>query len=378
VTFEAIEAAGLEAFLEQIREELANGTYHPTGYRRQAIPKDNGQGVRVLSIPAIRDRVVQGALKLILEPIFEADFQEGSYGYRPGRSAHEAVERVAEAIVKYKTRVLDIDLSAYFDNIRHDILLAKVAHRVDDPDIMHVLKLILKATGKKGVAQGDVIAPLLSNLYLTEVDRMLERAKAVTRRGTYTYLEYARFADDIVILIDAYPQHDWLLGAVEKRLREELALLHVTLNEAKSHIVDVAQGESFGFLGFDFRRVRTHSGKWRAHYAPQMKKRTALLRKLKAICRRYQSQPIDRVIYLINPILRGWVTYFAIGDSGRCFGYVRDWVEKKMRRHLMRARKRKGFGWKRWSRRWLYDTLGLFGRYRVHRPTQLRLKALPV
>jgi RNA-directed DNA polymerase len=257
-------------------------------------------------------------------------------------------------------------------------LLAKVAKRVSDPDVLHVLKLILKATGKKGVAQGDVIAPLLSNLYLTEVDRMLERAKAVTRRGKYTYLEYARFADDIVILIDAYPQHDWLLGAVEKRLRQELALLQVPLNEAKSRVVDLANGESFGFLGFDFRRVRTHSGKWRAHYAPQMKKRTALLRRLKDIFRRYQSQPIDRVIDLINPILRGWVAYFAIGDSSRCFGYVQDWVEKKIRRHLMRARKRKGFGWKRWSRRWLYDTLGLFGRYRVHRPKQLRLKALPV
>ena len=378
VTFEAIELAGVESFLEQIRDELVNGTYQPTGYRRQAIPKDDGHGERVLSIPAIRDRVVQGALKLILEPIFEADFQEGSYGYRPGRSAHEAVERVADAIVRYKTRVLDMDLKAYFDHIRHDVLLAKVAKRVHDPDVLHVLKLILKTTGKKGVAQGDVIAPLLSNLYLTEVDRMLERAKAVTRRGKYTYLEYARFADAIVILIDAYPQHDWLLGAVVKRLREELALLHVTLNEAKSRIVDLANGESFGFLGFDFRRVRTHSGKWRAHYAPQMKKRTALLRKLKAIFRRYQSQPIDRVIHLINPILRGWVTYFAIGDSSRCFGYVRDWVEKKIRRHLMRARKCKGFGWKRWSRRWLYDTLGLFGRYYVQRPKQLRLKVLPV
>jgi RNA-directed DNA polymerase len=377
VTFEAIESAAVEPFLEQIRDELVNRTYQPTGYRRQAIPKGEGQGERVLSIPAIRDRVVQGALKLIVEPIFEADFQEGSYAYRPGRSAHDAVERVADAIVKYKTRVLDLDLSAYFDNIRHDVLLAKVAKRVSDPDVLHVLKLILKATGKKGVAQGDVIAPLLSNLYLTEVDRMLERAKAVTRRGKYTYLEYARFADDIVILIDAYPQHDWLLGAVMKRLREELALLHVTLNEAKSRIVDLAKGESFGFLGFDFRRARTRLGKWRAHYAPRMKKRTALLRKLKDIFRRFQSQPVDRVIDLINPILRGWVAYFAIGDSSRCFGYVQDGVEKKIRRHLMRARKRKGFGWKRWSRRWLYDTLGLFGRYRVHRPKQLRLKALP-
>src|ERR687891_439131 len=151
---------------------------------------------------------------------------------------------------------------AYFDNVRHHLLLAKVAQRVSDSDILHVLKLILKASGSKGVPQGGVISPLLSNLYLTEVDRMLERAKEVTRRGPYTYLEYARFADDLVILVDAYPQHDWLLKAVEKRLREELAVLHVTINEAKSRIVNLATGESFGFLGFEFRRVRSRSGKW--------------------------------------------------------------------------------------------------------------------
>jgi RNA-directed DNA polymerase len=377
VTFEAIEAAGVEPFLEQIRDELVQGTYRPTRYRRKAIPKPNGTGERVLSIPCIRDRVVQGALKLILEPIFEADFQPGSYGYRPKRSAHHAVERVAEAIVQYKTRVLDIDLKAYFDNICHHLLLAKVARRVNDSDVMHVLRLILKTTGQKGVAQGDVLAPLLSNLYLTEVDRMLERAKQVTRRGQYTYLEYCRFADDLVILVDAYPQHDWLLKAVEKRLREELAILQVAINEEKSRTVDLAQGESFGFLGFDFRRIRSRRGKWRAYYPPLLKKRTALLRKLKAIFRRHQSQPVDRVIQRINPILRGWVTYFAFGDASRCFGYVRDWVEKKVRRHLMRARKLRGFGWKRWSRRWLYDGLGLFKHYRVQRRQQLRLKALP-
>jgi RNA-directed DNA polymerase len=297
---------------------------------------------------------------------------------RPGRAAQEAVERVANAIVRDNTRALDSDLQAYFDTIRQDGLLAKVAQRIADPDVMRVLQVILKATGTQGVAQGDVIAPLRSNLSLTEVDRMLERAKAVTRRGTYTYLEYARFADDIVIVIDASPPHDWLLEAVGKRLREAWALLHVTLNDAKSRLVDLAKGESFGLLGFDVRRVRTHAGTWRAHYAPQMKQRPALLRKLKAIFRRYQSQPIDRVISLVNPILRGWVASCAIGDAGRCFGSVRDWVEKKMRRHLMRARKRTGFGWKRWRRRWLYDTLGVCGHDHGHRPTQLRLKALPV
>jgi RNA-directed DNA polymerase len=222
---------------------------------------------------------------------------------------------------------------------------------------------------------GGVISPLLSNVYLNQMDRMLERAKETTRCGKYTYIEYVRWADDIVILIDAYRRHDWLLRAVDRRLREELAKLHVELNEEKSRIVDLTKGESFGFLGFEFRRVRSRRGVWRAHYAPQLSRRTALLRKLKEIFRRFQSQPADRVVQLINPILRGWVTYFAIGHSSRCFGYVRDWVEKKIRRHLMRARKRRGFGWKRWSRRWLYDELGLFADYRV-RYVGLPVKAL--
>ncbi len=377
VTFEAIEASGVEAFLAQIQHELVTRTYQPMQYRAKAIPKNAGQGERILLIPAIRDRVVQGALKLILEPIFEADFQPGSYGYRPNRSAHDAVERVAQAIAQYKTRVLKVDLQAYFDNIRHHQLLAKVARRVNDADVLRVLKLILKAAGNKGVAQGGPLSPLLSNLYLSEVDEMLERAKEATRHGKYTYVEYARFADDVVILVDAYPQHDWLLRAVDIRLRQELATLQIAINEAKSRVVDLGQGESFAFLGFNFRRVRSRTGVWQPFYTPTLKKRTALLQRVKEIFRRHRSQPIRKVIETINPILRGWINYFAIGASSRCLGYVRDWVEKKVRRHLMRARKRPGFGWKRWSRRWLYSGLGLFGNYRIRR-RQPRLKALPV
>ena len=375
VTFEAIEAGGVERFIGQIREELVTGEYLPLRNRRQEIPKDGGK-VRVLGIPAIRDRVVQGALKLIVEPIFEADFQAGSYGYRPRRSAHAAVKRVAEAIVSNKTRVIDVDLSSYFDNIRHHLLLEKVARRVNDRDVLALLKKILKANGKKGVPQGGVISPLLSNVYLNEVDRMLERAKETTREGQYTYVEYVRWADDLVILVDAYQRHDWLLAAVDKRLREELELLQVAMNEDKSRMVDLAKGDSFGFLGFEFRRVRSLRGVWRPQYRPQMKTRSALLRKLKKVFRRYRSQPVGRVVEIINPILRGWVNYFAIGHSSRCFGRVRSWVEKKIRRHMMRAKKRQGFGWKRWSRSWLYERLGLYGDYRVRWPVAAA-KALP-
>jgi RNA-directed DNA polymerase len=182
VTFAAIEESGVDSFLRQIRDELVTNTYRPMRARKKEIPKDGGK-VRVLSIPAIRDRVVQGALKLILEPIFEADFQPGSYGYRPKRTAHQAVNRVAQAIVESKTRIIDIDLRAYFDNVQHYLLLEKVARRVQDDAVMHLLKMMLKATGEKGVPQGGVISPLLSNVYLTEVDRCWKRRSSPRGAG---------------------------------------------------------------------------------------------------------------------------------------------------------------------------------------------------
>ena len=233
---------------------------------------------------------------------------------------------------------------------------------------MRLLKMILKATGKKGVPQGGVISPVLSNLYLNEVDRMLEKAIQTTRREPYTHVQYARFADDMVILIDSHPRCDWLAKAVERRLREELAKLKVEINEEKSKIVDLANGGSFTFLGFEYRRILGRNKKWRPYYAPRPKKRTALLAKLKEIFRQNISQPVERVIEQINPILRGWVNYFAVGDSSECFSFVRDWVEKKVRGHLMRARERTGIGWKRWSRQWLYEQMGLYNDYRLRRP----------
>ena len=368
VTFEAIEESGEESFLKQIQNELVQHTYQPMRVRRKEIPKDGGNKIRVLSIPAIRDRVVQGALKLILEPIFEADFQPGSYGYRPKRAAQEAVLRVDQAIMEGKTRIIDLDLKTYFDNVQHSLLLAKVAQRVQDAMVMKLLNLILKSTGKKGVPQGGVVSPLLSNLYLNEVDRMLEKAIATTRRGKYTHVQYARFADDMVILIDSHPRNDWLMRAVNKRLREELARLRVEINEDKSRTIDLTKGGSFGFLGFEYRRVLGRNQQWRPQFVPKMKKRTALFAKLREVFRQHVSQSVGEVIKDINPILQGWVNYYRIGHSGRCFSKIRDWVEMKIRRHLMRSRLRKGQGWKRWSSEWIYRRLGLYNDYRLSRP----------
>jgi len=182
---------------------------------------------------------------------------------------------------------------------------------------------------------------------------MLEKAIDTTRNGKYTYIQYVRYADDLVILIDSYSRHDWLVKAVEKRLREELGEAQSGDKRGEKPNGGPQEAGSFGFLGFDFRRIRSLKGVWRPQYTPKLKKRTAVMAKLRDIFRRHASQPVGRVIEMINPILRGWVNYFAVGHSGRCFTSIKDWVEKKIRRHLMRARKRQGFGWKRWSREWI-------------------------
>src|SRR6266481_2538994 len=172
VSFASIEAQGEEKFLENIQKELFSSTYRPSKNRRVEIPKGRGK-TRRLGIPTIKDRVVGGAVKLILEPIFEADFHESSFGYRPRRTAHLALDRVVHGLVQGLTRVIDVDLKSYFDNLRHHILLARVAKRVEDPEVLHLVRQILKANGNRGVPQGGVLLPLLANVHLNELDRAM-------------------------------------------------------------------------------------------------------------------------------------------------------------------------------------------------------------
>ena len=374
VTCEALEASGGEPWRAPSRDALVARTSPPMRGRRQARPQEGGTQVRVLGMPTIRDRVGQGALPLSLAPMFAAEFQPGSYGYRPKRSAHAAVERVAEAIASRKTRGIDVDLHAYCDNVRPHVLLAKVATRGHDADVLHLFQGLLQASGSTGVPQGGVRSPWLSHLDLTEVERMLERAQEGTRSGPYPYRASARCADDMGSCVEAHRRHDGRLQAVEQRLREALAVLHVTINAEKSRTVDLARGATFSFLGCDFRRVKSQRGAWRPWSTPRRKKRTVLLGKLQERCRRHASQPVERVRGLITPILRGWVRSLAVGDSHRCFGFIKDWVDKKVRRHLMRARNRKGLGWQRGRRRGLEDALRLCHNDRVSRPQP---KALP-
>ena len=366
VTFKDVEASGIEKLLAELQLELINTSYRPMVSRKIKIPKADGKSFRELSIPAIRDRIVAGAVKLILEPIFEADFQEGSYGYRPKRQATEAMTRVTTALQRRNTKVIDVDISNFFGNVRHDIALAKIAQRVQDADVLRLVKLILKASGKFGLPQGNPLSPLISNLYLNCIDEMLEKGKRVTQTNGYENFEYVRFADDLVILINEKPRNAWLVPAIIKRLREELTKLGLTINEQKTKIVDFKDPkQSFPFLGFDYRYRKTRQGKDGILRTPRRQARIKLQQKIKATFRAKRGRPVNEAVEIINPILRGWVNYFRIGNSGRCFSVIKDWVQNKVRRHIFKAKKQRGFGWKRWSTEQLYQYTSLFNDYEI-------------
>jgi RNA-directed DNA polymerase len=236
---------------------------------------------------------------------------------------------------------------------------------VQDEEVLHLIKLMLKTNGKKGVPQGGIISPLLSNLYLNEVDEMMERAREVTRRKGYYNLDYVRSADDMVILVHGHPNEDGLLKAVRRRLKGELDKLHVQVNEEKTKEVNLKEGGCFSFLGFDIRLNRNREGKTYVSKTPRKKKREEIGRKVKAVLRANWNKPMKEVIQSVNAVVRGWVNYFRIGNSNRVFNKVRNDIEKKVRKFAMRRKKLKGFGWKRWSREELYQEWGLYRDYRI-------------
>ncbi len=361
-TFADIEDEGVGPFLTAIRDELLTGTYHPQPNREVEIPKEKGK-VRKLQIPCIRDRVVQGALKLVLEAIFEADFCPNSYGYRPKRSPHQALAEVRRSVLRRMSTVIEVDLARYFDTIRHDILLQQIARRVQDPAVLHLVKQILKAGGKIGVPQGGPFSPLAANIYLNEVDWAFDGIRRQTAQGPYEAVNYHRFADDIVITVSGHrTKRGWAARALQ-RLQEHLARLCVEVNMEKTQMVDLLRGEACEFLGFELRRVTNRAGN--GHFillTPRKKARRTLKARVREMLRRGGATPLKDLIAQLNTALRGWVQYFRVGNASRTFSEIRDYVEMKVRSLLTRRKRRRkrSVGWRRWSNEYLYDVLGLF------------------
>ena len=371
-TFERIEADGVEVLLDALSRELREKTYRPLPCRQVTIPKEGGKG-RGLKIPAIRDRVVEGAVKLILEPIFEADFQEGSYGYRPNRSTHQALERVRVGLIKGLRKVIDLDLRSYFDSVRHDLLLSKIAKRVRDKDLLWLCKGILKSGGKRGLPQGSVIGPLWANVFLNDVDTMLEHAQIATKREQYETVRYTRYADDLVVLVYSDPRAAHWVPKVDRRLREEFKKLDLEINEKKTRAVNFEAGEPFDFLGYTFRWViqRKDPGKKMVLCRPQKRKRTRFLRELRHTLRRRLHVPVEEVVQqVVNPRVRGWVNYFRWGNSGWDLRFVGGQVEMKVRKFASRQRPKRTKGrrrWTTWSKQVIYGDWSLYSDYRVAR-----------
>jgi len=366
-SFEDVEAAGVTDFLEAIRDDLITGRYQPKPNRRVEIPKENGK-VRTLQIPCIRDRVVQGALKLILEAIFEADFCPNSYGFRPERSPHQALAHVRRSVLRRMSTVVDVDLSKYFDTLRHSILLDKIAKRVQDPEVMHLIKQIIKVAGKIGVPQGGPFSPLAANIYLNEIDWMFDAIRRKTAQGPYEAVNYHRFADDIVITVSGHhTKRGWAQRALQ-RLEEQLTPLGVALNREKTKIVDTLKDEAFGFLGFALRRVRKREKEgYLVLMTPKKKARKAIKAKIRDIIVHGGALTAQALIKKVNAAIAGWVTYFRVGNSSRAFSEVRDYVEMKIRTLLTRRKRRhkRSIGWRRWSNEYLYGVLGLYWDWKI-------------
>ena len=342
-TFEQIESAGLGEWLTGIRQELRNKTYQPQPVRRVMIPKPGG-GERPLGIPTIRDRVVQTAAKIVLEPIFEADLEPSAYGYRPKRSAQDAIRKVHQLICEGYTDVVDADLSKYFDTIPHCELLQCVARRIVDREVLRLIKMWLQApveerdengkrrlTGGKdrhcGTPQGGVASPLLANLYM---NRLLKGWRN-TRRGEQFDAHIVNYADDFVILSrgKAAEALNWT--------RQVVARMGVTLNEAKTSIKQARQ-ESFNFLGYTFGPHRyKKDGHWYLGASPSKKAVARIKEKVGELLVPSNTGTWEEARDRLNQMLRGWSAYFSYGTRAEAYRAVESYVYESVR-HFLRRR----------------------------------------
>lgn len=346
VTFDEIETKGVEPWLSAIQTELKEKTYKPQPVRRVMIPKESGTGERPLGIPTIRDRVVQTAAKLVLEPIFEADFDDAAYGYRLGRSAEDAIRKVHTALQAGHVEVIDADLSKYFDSIPHSELMKCLMRRISDGNVLMLIKMWLKAPveerdekgnrrmsgGKKakcGVPQGGVASPLLANIYMHRYIKAFRKHGLKERFGAVL----VTYADDFVVLCKHNAQQ-----ALDVT-RKWMTRIGLTLNEEKTRLVN-PYSESFNFLGYTFGKMYSpRTGGAYLGAKPSKKAVTRIREEIHSILRPGNQKPWTLITEELNATLRGWANYFAFGTVSGTRKAVDNYVKDRVRWFLHRRHK---------------------------------------
>jgi len=365
-TFEDIERKGISEYLGELREELKEGRYKPKPVKRVYIPKANGK-LRPLGIPTIRDRIVQTAFLMVLEPVFEADFSEASYGFRPRKSAHGAIREIYKYLNWGCEEIYDVDIEKYFETVEHWKLMRLLARRISDGRILHVIKQWLSCgyvednqhkQSKRGTPQGGVISPLLANIYLNPIDKAFEQRRLGNiREGS---IHVVRYADDMLIL--AQRELDKGITLLEHYLDR----LGLKLNREKSRRINLKEDKKVEFLGFQFHRVQDRiKDKRLILVAPSPKSLKRCRERIKQTVNHKLPLKIAEQVQNVNEYLTGWTNYFRLGNSSKALNRICQYTSLRVRKVMQRRKGRAGYGWNKITSSKIYGSLGLFYNYKV-------------